>query len=713
MRFKVRLLSMVVSICLLMGIVQIPIYAAEETNGNKVLQPVTIGTVKLKENVTANVKNVLVMPSDNHQTVGLTLTINNNSNSELNLIDYWVNVYTKSGTKLNVQNTNLKMAKVPAKTSVDLNYFSSVGNDIKSTDLIVKVIQWDFSASSYTRVLGEITVPLRYNPVTPAGAARVVVTDDISATISVKKATIGKSESYYRPDLRVMIKNDSKQTIVLPEYQLYIMTKDNLMYPLTATNLKGTILNPLTEKEFQMTVNIPLNVKADGWKLAIMYPINEGKGKFPVALFELPKAEVTEGEEIGKFYTFTNSKGVYSIRLDSMNRLPIEEDDLIIANLTISNKGNETLPIPNLNGKYLFNESIEKPASISQNNKVIAIKPGASESIQLVGRVPYTFDIGKLKLIVQQKETTTGNAEEQVELVTFNHNGTFNTIQSARPEVGFKVKDVGYRSTVKINRLNIYEGNTANLIAAQIAVFNDEKRQSSMQQLAGYFQKPDGTVYPATFEYIDDKLSPGGQAIVNAWSTVPKDIDMTDMQLVIGKALTETTTETGTTAGKEKLVGYASPYSFILPELFKAQDGLQKIDMQSYQMSITRVSTQIAFKESQVTLLFDYNLTQDLIKKSNMKDHKIVIELQDTNPKSVFRKEFSFPTSDSTANAQAAELKIGENHAEVTWNDVELVDLITALKDYNLNVYYQVTPGYKTLIATQKLPWLVNRTLTN
>ncbi|OXS55933.1 hypothetical protein B1A99_22170 [Cohnella sp. CIP 111063] len=713
MRPKYKIVSLIATLCLLLGIFQNTIYAESPKDDYKVLQPTSLGTVKLKENVTAIVKNVQIMPSDNHQTVGLTVTINNQSNSDINLIDYWIHIYTKSGTKLNVQNTNTKTLKVAAKTSEDLSYYATVGKDLNAADLIVKVIQWDFSSSSYTRVLGEIAVPARYNPVTPSGEARVVTADDVSATVRIKSATIGKSESYYRPDLKVTIKNDGKRTIVLPDYQLYIMTKDKLMYPLSVSNLKGTVLNPLAEQEFPMTVNIPLGVKTDGWKLVIMYPINEGKGLFPLAQFELPQSNVTEGEEIGKYYTFINAKGEYSIKLDSINRLPIDEDDLIIANLTIANRGKQTLPIPSLAGTYLLNESIEKLATINQNNKVIAIKPGATESIQLVSRVPYTFDIEKLKITIQQKETGENKTEELIELVAFNHKGAFTRIPSVRPDDGYKINDIGSRSTVKVTRFNQFEGTSANLISARLEVTNQEKRQSLIQQLAGYFEKEDGTVYPANIESVQDKLSPGGKAIVNAWAIVPKEIETGDVRLVIGKALLETSAGSANneTTNKEKLVGYAQPSSLILPQLFKAQDNLKNIDLQSYELSFTNVSTQIAFQESQVTFLFDYVLTQDLIKKSNMKDHKIIIEIQDANPKSVFKKEFSLPVGETGSDNQSAQLQLGENHAEVTWNNVELTQLITALKDYQLNVYYQITPGYKTLIASQKIPWLVNRSL--
>lgn len=708
-----KLFSLLISLCLIFGTLGSTTFAADNKSEVKVKEPISLGKVKLKENVHANVKNLLIAPSDSLQVVSLTLTIENNSNSEINLIDYWVNISTKAGAKLTVQNANPSLSKVPAKSKVDIIYYSNVSSSVKLSDLVVKVIQWDFTVSSYTRVLGEIPIPNRYDPIVPAGTGATLTMDNVQASLFIKQAVIGQSDTFYRPQINLSISNSGNQSIVLPDYQFYVMTKNNILYPLPITNLKGTIIDPLMEKEFELSTNISNKINTEGLRLVVMLPINEGKGKIPLAIFNLPKSNITTGEELGKFYTFSNSKGNYSIRLDSLNRLPLEDDDLIIANLTIANTNKETLPTPTLSGKFVFNGSIEKSASLSENNKIIAIQPGKNIQIQLVGKVPYTFEISKLKLYIQQKETGGNGSEEPLNLVAFDHNSNFNEIKRVNANVGFKIDDVGYRSSVKVRNISMYSGVAANVLSAQIIIENNEKRNAMMQKLAGYFEKKDGTVYPATFEYIDEKIAPGGSAIINAWTTVPDLVDTKDISLIVGKAIVETGTPTnGNEPTKEQLVGYAKPYSFILPSYDEVQQNLQDIDLLSYKLSISRIATQIWFQEKQVKFNFDYTLAQDLLKKSNTKDHKIIIEIQDADPKSVFRKEFSLPGSTaSSASEDTAQFKVGTHTAEIVWSNLELVNLITTLKDFQLNIYYQIAPGYKALIATQKLPWLINRNL--
>lgn len=710
---KGKLLFLMLSVCMMLASMQFSVHAATVTDKNavKVLEPVLLGKVTLRDNVTAEVNNLLVLPANTNQIVALTLSIKNNSNSEINFMDYWVNLYTKSGTKLTLQMTDAKVNKIPAKATVDINFIGTLGNNIKVTDLIIKVIKWDFSAANYTKVLGEISVPARYNPVTPANNGRAVVTGDVKASFIVKQATIGKTESYYRPDIKLAIRNDGNRTIQLPDYQLFILTKNNLMYPLTVKDIKGASLDPLMEKEYQLTASIPIKVDQTNWRIAVVNSLNEGKDKQPVAIFELPQAQVDTGEDKGKFYTFSNSKGIYNIKLDSLNRLPIEDDDLVIANLTVANKGTKSLPVPTLSGKYVFNEAIEKAATSTNNAKVVSLQPGASVKLQLVGRVPYTFDISKISLVVQQKETDASNSE-LIDLVEFTAKGTFDPVKKVKSDVGFKIADVGYRSEVKVRNQMVYTGASADILVAQLTVENLEKRQANIQKLAGYFEKTDGTIFPATFDNVSDKLTPGGTAIVYVSATIPKDTDLKDVNFVVGKAITESTSPTQGNEATENLVGFADPYSFILPPVKEPQQGLQKIDLKPFEFSIKRVATQIRFDKSEITFDFDYSLSQDVLTKTSMKDHKIIIELKDNNRQSVFSRELTLPIGNTGTGNENTTLQIGNHSLTLpSWTDDKLVMLIETLKDYELNVYHQIQPGYRTLIATQKLPWLVNRTI--
>lgn len=701
-------------VLLLLGIVALILstanvsFAEKQTTAKVIKNAISLGEVTLRENVVASVNDLMISPSSAGKTIGLTLSITNNSSTELNFIDYWLSIYTKSGSKLTTQTDSGSKMIVPAKSTKEFLFYATASSKTQVTDLIVKVTKWDFSAPNYTRILGEISVPQRYNPVTATTNGKMVTVGDAKSSIVIEQATLGKSEKYYRPTIDLTIENKDTSTITLPDYQLFLQTDDNLLYPITVSNLKGTTIDPLSDKTFNLTASIPIAAKVDHLQLVIMYPVNEGKTKVPVAQFELPKSNATIGDDLNKYYTFTNSEGVYNIKLNSLNRLPIEDNDLVVANLTIANKGTESIPVPTLSGTYLFNGSIKKSVTVTNNSKVIAIPPGGTVDLQFSGTIPYTFDISKANLIIQQKDS---DSSEVTDLVEFSHSGSFNPVPSASLESGYEIKDIGYRSKVNVGKYMVFDGETAKIVATQITVTNQEKRLAEMQQLAGYFEKEDGTVYAATFQTITDKLTPGGNALLYAWTTLPQAVDTSGMKLVIGKAIVEKPSNSESSI----VTGYVSPNAFKLPDESTFQDKLQGITLEPYQLSIKRVKTSfIASQSGDVTLNleFDYNLKQDLLTKSNTKDQKLLIELMDANQESSYSKELALNASaNGTDPDDAASLKLGDNTIKISWPNSDFATKVTTLKDYSFNVYLEFQPGYKKLIATQKLPWLVNRSL--
>ncbi len=698
--WKWKMAASVLSVFLLLTWVN-PALAAEQS---KTIKGTTkLGSVTLKSNVSAEVQNLNMMPSENGQIVGFTLTVHNNSNKEINFIDYGLNLYSKSGTKFSVKSVEKAATKIPAKSSVDMTFYSHVSASLKATDLVIKIIEWNFDAQNYEKELGEITVPASYSTVTPTAQKKIMSAEGSELEISIQRSYIGKSEKYYRPDIKIAFKNVGKKTVTLPEYEISVITNDQLVYPLTAKDLKGTVLSPLSEKEFQLTASIPSEVKEGKWKLVITTPAEEGKVKIPVSMFELPDNDYNGGEEAGKFYTFTNTNGVYQIRLDSMNRLPLEDNDLVIANLTIANTGTDSLPLPNLTAAYTFNDTIKKQGTVSTNDRIISIAPGSSIRIQAVGSIPYTFDITKVNLIIQQMESGEGNEQELLDLVEFTHTGVFDKVPEIQSTGHYNVEDIGYRAELSVQSMVTFEGTSANILAAELSVKNLEKRLSSIQKLAGYFEKQDGTVYPATILTISDKINPGGKGLVYATATLPKGEDIASMKLVVGKAV-----ETGT-GENTKLVGYVNPQSFVLPEEKKEQNNLQGINLGPYKLSIERVATKARFDASSFTLEFDYELEQDLLVRSSLNDPKIIIQLKDKSKNTAFTSELTIAKAGEEGSN--SKLEFGKDTVELSWQDDKVLTGIDVMKEFDLNIYLQIEPGYKKLLATHTIPWLVDRTL--
>lgn len=667
-----------------------------------ILEPVKHGEVVLKSNIKAEVNSLAMIPSDEGQLVSFVLTVHNNSNAELNFVDYWLELGLKDGTQFTINTIDKQINTIAAKSSKDIRFYGQVGASVKSSELVIKLIEWNFDFANYKRVLGEVTIPNSYDQVTPINFSRKISAGETRISLGVERSNIGKSEKYHRPDIKINIKNEGKRAIDLPEYEVSIMTKNGLLYPLQGLNLSDRTISPLSEKEFQLTASIPIEADERDWKLVLIMPANEGQTKIPVAIFDLPIQKLEQGGDLGKYYTFSTKDGVYDIKLDSVNRLPIEDHDLIVANMSLLNTGENSIPLPSLTGQFTFNEYIEQTGTVSSNDKIISLAPKQSINIQAVTKIPYTLEINELDITLQLVDSES-NSMDNLDLVKFSHNDDFSEVPMVRSGQIYTVNDIGYRSELSIRNSLTFEGSNANIIAAQIQMNNLERRLTDLMKYAGYFESLDGTVYQAEIQSVSEKLSPSGTAVVYAWASVPKDVKIDELSLVVGKAVEEIKGE------QSQLMGYVNPNKFELPSENTAQTHLSDIDLYPYTLTINKIATQIRFDLSQVILTLDYKLEQDLLAKSSMTEPKIVVELVDNSKNAVFSKELGIiglGEAESTTS-----IKVGEHQWQDSWTDHDLVMQIQALKDFDLNIYAQFQPGYKKLLSTESFPWLVSRTI--
>ncbi len=677
-----------------------PVIAADNTKEIVQTSAPKVGTVTLKANVTADIINLNLVPSDRGQTASFTLSVHNNSKYDINFVDYWVNLLSKSGSKFSVNLAPTNVDKIPAQSSQDVQFYSSVGKTVKATDLIFQMIEWDFTLDSYERVLANVTVPQRYAYVTAANVQRAVITDSSKLNVTIKQAIIGKSDTYYRPAIKINIKNSGNKGITLPDYQFYVLTSEGLMYQMQVNGLNGTNLGPLIDMDFQLTGSIPIEVKTGNWKLVMMNTLTDKKINLPLALFALPKAESQDSAtDIGKYYTFSDANGIYNIKLNSINRLPIEDQDIIAANLILTNNSNETVVIPSLTGTYQLDDNVERTATVIVPDKIIGIKPGESIDVQAMCKIPYTFDVSNLKLKIQEKDSSGSTAALPVDLVSFTYSGDFNPVRQIAAGQNYQITDLGSRSSVIIRKAITYSGDTANIFAAQVTFQNKEKRLTNIEKMAGYFKLPDGTVFPATLTDVKDKVSPSGTGLVYAWATIPKDVDTKSLQLVLGKAV-ENVDTTGT-----QLVGYVNPIGFNLPSEKPEQQGLQNMDAYPYDLTINHVSTQVMYQTGVLDLKFDYNMLKNLLVKTDTNAQQLVVEVKDDANNISFSKELNFEhAADGTVSDTT--LKLGSNSMEIKFSDdPNLVFKINNLKDFSFNVYQQMQSGQRKLITTKKVTW--------
>ncbi|MFC0213097.1 hypothetical protein ACFFK0_11620 [Paenibacillus chartarius] len=682
----------------------------------------SLGRVDLSGSSFVEVKRVNMLADQNGRIVTFTLSVTNNDTKDISFVDYWVRLMTKSGAQFTVKLMPQDKDKntIPAGSTKELSFYSTVNEGTSLTDLKIRVIKWDFSVDSFERTLGEVEVPANFTNVAAAGAALETKLAGTNTKLTVSKFTLGKNEKYSLPAITLVLENADAHSLTVPAYQFAVRAQDGSMYPLEAKGLKDLVVTPQDKKEVTLSGNVPVSVPTDNWQLVITENVTDLKRNIPVAAFQLPAVAIQDGAEAGKEVQFTDEHGLYTAKLNGIYRLPWEDQDIISADMLIANKGtSDSLPIPQLSGYFLLDGAVKVEAKVITPAKVLGLSNGAAVGMQMAAKIPYTYEFSKVKLVLQEKTTD----EKTVDVLEFETPAEVMNVPIAEATSTYQLEDTGYRSQFSIDNVKTYEGKSTELLAAQVVVENKEKRFANIAKLLAHFRTADGTVYPATVAEVKDKVGPGEKALLTVYSILPKGVDKSGMNVLLGEAVTDgklgsdgdkgtgsTDTGTGTSAAAAGADMYIKPFSFWLPQENKdVKTPLQDIKLGPYTMSISKVGTTMDIEKGQLDLKFDYEITKDLTKHVNVDGRKLVFELNDTNGLRVIEwstemNKFEPQASDTPATPQSS-LRVGKyKEFKINLYNGDLLWKLSFLKQYDLNLYEEFQ-GHRRLIATMKNTW--------
>jgi hypothetical protein len=679
--------------------------AAVQQSGSeeKLVKSAAIGRADIGGGSYMELKDVSILPGDDGNTAAFTLTIYNGGQTDLEFIDYWVRLQSKNGNQftVNLLAKDKDKNRIPSATSQDFRFYSKLNSTTTLQDLEFKLIKWDFSLTNFERIVGQLTVPADYSYVTPADSKRIISISGVPFKMNIRRAAISQNDENYLPTIYMDMENNGTSGVKLPELQFYIHTKTGLIYPLQASAFsKDTAIQPLVKKEGVLTGTIPREVDPEGWKLVVTQSVAGTGGSeslaLPMAFFELPAA-TTEDVSIGNDYHFSNKSGTYTARLTSLQRLPWEDQDILTATLSLINDGSKSLPIPELAAYLMLDDAVKVEAKTIRTDKVIGIAPGKEITLQIAGKIPYTYEFQGIKLFLQEKD-----ADKTVDLLTFHHNTELMNMAVIPAKETKLYTDIGLKSAYKVREVHTFTGDAADVFAVQMDVDNQEKRFADVRKQVAQFKTEDGAVFPAKISEIKTKVTPGGKAALFMWATLPKGTKTTDIQLLLGDEVIIPSTDNKAEAKQD---GYVNAVAFQLPvEDNEPKDSFTDLDLYPYTVSFSRFGTQANFENNTVTLEFDYELKRNPLVEANTSDHKVVVEIMDTlhNKKEItFSKTYDLEKADS-----AQSLKQGQHSIEWEAMKNEEIYNIESMKTYTLNIYHEYQ-GYKKLIASKELDWFV------
>lgn len=715
-KFKRLTVKSIVLLSLLAATIPVHTYAdGTEVTAESVFDVPSVGTVRINDNSYFELKDARLSVGAENNTVTFTVKVVNGGTSDILFIDYWVRMLSSSGANftINVMPQDKDKNVIPAGGTQEIKFYANVTSAVQLKDLQFRIIRWDFSAPEYQRTLGTLQIPADYTTVAPAGAKANIKISKTSVQGYIKRATISSNEENFLPSILLELQNTDVRSLKLPTMSYMIRTSDGLLYPLTASGVTTTTtIDPLMKKEIMLTGKLPRSISDQNWELVITESTATGDNSAvnaAFAEFKIPSpTEDTSSTE--REQSFSNEDGTYVATLESIQRVPWEDDDLLSASILLRSKESKPLPIPDLSGYIELDDSVKVEVKVIRTDNVIGLQPDKEVRIQLLGTIPYTYEYSKMTVKLQEKAAsgggTTANNGTVVDLVAFKLDDAVDAIPQVKQGERYNIGGIGRSGSYFVRALHNYSGKSSDLITAQVEIENLEKRATDLSKLVAHFKGTDGTVYPATITEVKTKISPSNKALVQVWANVAKSKTGEITQLLIGEGVTQGKYSTPA----EQPDAYVNSVAFDLPkEQPIVQDTIKDIDIFPYKLSLSKVGTSVT--ESVIKVAFDYELDKDTQYEVNLDDYKMILELEDADgkarmewPLNIEKDAGGQSGSSGTSAADSTVFRLGSNKMELTKTDRDFIFKVTLLKNYKLNLY-SVFQGQKRLVASKDLEW--------
>lgn len=709
-------------------ILSLPLYASEADAGAEstaVVQETffdipSVGTVALSGDSFFELKDLRSTAGSENTTVTFTVRIVNGGTEDIQFIDYWVRMQSVSGANytINVMPQDKDKNLIPAGGEQEIKFYAQVTKGITLQDLQFQFIKWDFSSPNYQRILGTLKVDDQYSTVAPANSRANFRIGKTNFQGYIKKANVGRSEEHLLPTIQWELRNTDSRSLQLPKLTFMIRTSDGLLYPLHSNLGEAVAVDPLITKEITLTGKLPLTISEQGWELVVTEQAatgNENVTQTAFAEMQLP-AFSEEIPQTERTQSFTNTEGEYIASLETIHRMPWEDQDLLTASIVLKSNEGKPLPIPEMTAYMQLDKAVKVEAQIIRTDNVIGLQPDKEVRIQLIGSIPYTYDYSELKIVLQEKSKdstggtggggtpNTATNGESGNLVAFVTDSVIDSIPTVTAGETYKIGGMGRAGQYGIHSLVKYETTSSDIVVAYLEVENLERRATDISKLIAHFQAEDGTTFPANFTEVKSKVSPSGKALIQVWSNISKSKSASVNQLLIGEAVSK-----GQYATEEGAAdAYVNSVLFRLPaEKPIIEDSIKDIDIFPYTLSLSRVGTSVA--NSEVKVEFNYELSKDAQYVFNPEDYSIFFEMVDADGLAKMDWTFALDQpkvegSKDTSPIDPTRLILGSHKMQVSKNDQEFVYKTSYMKDYRLNIY-TIFQGQKRLVATKTLGW--------
>jgi hypothetical protein len=669
--------------------------------------------------VSTKVKRVTMSRNEKYNTPVITFLLKNIGTRSVTLPAYQYYIRTSEGLMypLSVAGVAKDQAIFP-RLDKELQLSGSLPLELGTDGWELLITQTD-DAAKLTLPVAYYTLPApdtgQNVEAVPVGKTKVLDADSNTVETKVEKVTSTVNDKYVNKTVYFEIKNTGSSSIVVPVYRFALKTADGLTYPMTADDFNKLAIDPVVTKEVKLHATIPAEVSAVGARLVVSSAASgdaqsaDSDPGIPLASYELPadnEGQLAAGDQA----EFSNDSGVYEVKLNAIQRLPWQDQDILAAGITVGNTSADSLPIPTLTGKFVLDGSIEIPVKTIRLDNVIGIPRDGRVNFQLYGMIPYTYQYTTLKLVLQEKvdDKTTDD------LMTFQHDTDTLTPQFVSVDDSYQISNVGRSVSIAVLDVRSYEDTDSNLMTVLLNVQNMEKRDASVPNLVAYFKTNDDTMYKADITQATGKLGPRSVATLLVSSTIPKEKSVDgdtlvntkfdSLQLIVGIGVSDSNGGVANGGDTGTPVAYVSAASFALPaerdrplyDFKSLRFPPYTVSMTNFKAGLLQAPTPANGMQGKFHFTFDYYVTKSALLEAGTDEHSILLEFKDTDTGVYFTQELTIGKSDG--------LPVGNGTKEVVLTDPNIMSKLAQMQDYQLSVYDEYK-GLKKLLAEESHFW--------
>lgn len=451
--------------------------------------------------------------------------------------------------------------------------------------------------------------------------------------VSVKSASIMQSFDEHNLITTLNLRNTSGKTLTIPNYEFEIQTSDGYRLPFNTQINKNITLKPLEERVLNLSATIPANINPENPLLIMNLPASpdtKEEFKYPVAIFSLPKIEAIQNM-IGQKQFVQTTNGILGFTLESIQRLPWSDGDIVSAKINIYNSGYKTIMLPEMAGLIKLDSALlTSDSKLINTQSVGIIGPNMSTDVYVISKIPSYLKFSQLQISLLEKI-----GDNSSEWVQFANAGDLPAIPLIGMGESYKIETAGRNTEIKVLRSHVYTGPTSDLIYTELETKNMEDHQIDLSQFTGSYQGSKGQTYRASVSQINTSVGPEEKSIVALWAKIPKSLDTNGMKLIVGEGITENKL----TPIKGEVNGYVNATALDLAIApINARGNLSGLDLFPYTLTVKNVRANLSGSTS-VNLTFEYSQTKNTEYSIGEFTHKYLFEVVDSSGR-IFEKEF-------------------------------------------------------------------------